>query len=92
MGRQIIRQPDGNYCVYSGDIDSFVMVNADQALLLKLLGEEARQRTIESTKDILRRIEKGENSHRPFTMTYEEAAAKDKESGRIQVEGEKGWV
>ena len=75
MGRQIIKQPDGNYCVFSDCTDSFIAYDGTRDEIVNFFVEEAAKRRRADIKDILDNIDANmpERSYYQFTMTYEQA-------------------
>jgi uncharacterized protein YcgI (DUF1989 family) len=82
MGSQIIRQPDGKYCMFSSICDDFTVVDATGEeivdILAKWAAEEARKRSKMSSLQILAALDAGDKPYHQFTMTYWEAVERRK--------------
>jgi hypothetical protein len=73
MPRQIIRQPDGLFAVWSTVVDGFVMIDASpQEIIDEWVAEQELEigASVERTVDALKR---GEKPYHQFTMTFDEA-------------------
>lgn len=83
MGQQIIRQPDGKLAVFSTITDSFIVVDATREEIIEWRAEEAAEQARERTEVELKRVldEGNDRPYRQFTLTWEQAAQKDRESG-----------
>lgn len=77
MARSVIKQPNGNYAIFSTVVDDFIMVNATKQELIDADIEEAREKINEKYDEMFEYFDKGEvapryvNSH----MTWDEAIA-----------------
>jgi len=72
MARQIIKQPNGLYAVFSSIIDNFVSVNMTPETLLEKDVEDYRQSRRLEIEEVIESLEKGEKYH-PFTKSWDEA-------------------
>jgi hypothetical protein len=79
MGRQIIKQPNGRYAVWSSVTDDFVALDATAEELVDNAGEEARVAAERETTEIIRELDEGRRPYRQFTMSWEEAQATRRE-------------
>ncbi len=79
MGHQIIKQPDGNYCVFSTVVDNVIIVNATRQELMDYYGERARKEASRSTWKTVQDIEEGKKPYGQFTKTYDEMVETIKE-------------
>lgn len=75
MGHQIIKQPNGNYVLWSTIVDDFIMLDATPADIVKLKVEEFKERTELEVKRKVEQLERGEKAYYQFTITWEEALA-----------------
>jgi hypothetical protein len=73
MGRQIIKQPDGKYAVWSSVVDDFVMLDATAEELAADAGDKAKQAAERETREIIRQLDEGQKPYHQFTMSWEEA-------------------
>lgn len=72
MGRQIIKQPNGKYCVFSTMCDNIICYNATPEEIIEWWLEEAKEEVVERVNGVVEKIEKDEKPYRQFTKTYEE--------------------
>lgn len=72
MAHQIIKQPDGNYCIWSTITDSIIGKNIPRQDLIDYYRKEAADRVEESTVKILDLIEGGVKPYYQFTKTYDD--------------------
>jgi len=76
VSRQIIKQPDGKFSVYSSFVDAFILTDLTRTEVVEALAVEAANESRRNTKNILDIIEAGKAPYHQFTMTYEQANAK----------------
>ena len=72
MSRQIIKQHNGKYLIFSSVVDNITYYNCTKKEIIELWCDEERQ---EITKRVERRIENIENGIKPFhqfNRTYDE--------------------
>jgi hypothetical protein len=71
MSEQIIKQPNGKYCIFSSVVDSVTKYNATEEEIIadyvKDYGEKARA----DIKYVFKQIESGKKPYHQFTLTYE---------------------
>jgi hypothetical protein len=83
MGNQIIRQPDGEFAIFSTITDTIIMWDATaediEQYFVKRAADDASRRVLE----ILRCVSAGEpnQAYYQFTMTWDEALKMDEEHG-----------
>ena len=75
MGRQIIRQPDGRYAVWSSVVDDFVMHDVTAQEIEDDFALEAAEEAREGVREVVRALKQGKRPYHQFTMTYDEAQA-----------------
>lgn len=78
MSRQIIRQPDGLYCVFSSNVDAFVATDATAEELIRWFVLEAAADASARTERLLEQVDAGTAYPRPFAVTYAEAFEADR--------------
>jgi hypothetical protein len=76
MADQIIKQPNGKFCVFSTVVDDIVIEDAAGHELVEYYAHKAAEREAEAVNKILFALDRGEKPYYQFTMTYEEALAK----------------
>ena len=93
MGRQIVKQPDGKYAVWSSVVDDFILVNVEVCEIIEEFAEWERQKLIERINSIVDALERGDKPYQ-FTQSYDECVAlirehhgDDAESLRLLQEG-----
>lgn len=75
MGRTVVKQPNGNYAVFSSVVDDFIVVNATKQELIDMDVEEECEKITERYNAMFESFDKDEipppniNRH----MTWEEA-------------------
>ena len=71
--RQIIKQPDGRYSIYSTIVENFIYTDltAEEYIQIRIAEESADIR--ETITDIIGAIGRGEKPYHQFTKTYDEA-------------------
>lgn len=79
MARQIIKQPNGLYAIWSTIIDDFVYENITIKEYIKILIKETKKRTKINIAEIVAQLDNGEKPYYQFTMTYKEALDYKKE-------------
>lgn len=75
MGHQIIKQPDGRFCVFSTMVDSIVYTDATAEELADLYAVEAAEKARIETRRITDAVRDGRarSIYGQFAMTYDEA-------------------
>jgi hypothetical protein len=74
MGREIIKQPNGKYAVFSSVIDNFIFVNVTKEEYIKFRVKEETMRIEASLLDLFLILDKGENPYPNYEQhTFEEA-------------------
>jgi hypothetical protein len=75
MGHQIIKQPDGKFCVFSTIVDEIVISDATEDELIEYYATEAARRERDIVSRIVSNVKnnEAEKSYYQFTMTYEQA-------------------
>lgn len=73
MGRQIIKQSNGKYAVWSSIVDNFVYYDCIREDLIEAFVEEAKRDIEKNVDDVLEKLRSDEKPYYQFTMTLEEA-------------------
>ena len=71
MGQQIIKQPNGKYCLFSSIVDSVTYYNMTKEEIVEVWTENARKEFEQKVNDITEKLDKGEKPYFQFTMDYE---------------------
>ena len=61
MGRQIIKQPDGKFCVWSTIIDDFIIVDATPEEIIEIYIEEKSEEIKENVYEVVNLLNQGKN-------------------------------
>jgi len=73
MAQQIIKQPNGRYCIFSSIADNITHYNLNKEHIVEILVKEERCRIEKYVGDVIDKIEKkGGNPHSHFSLSYEE--------------------
>lgn len=73
MANQIIKQPNGLYCIWSTVVDHITCYHMTRDALVEEFLSVQRERIETEVDRKLAQLEKGEKPYYQFTMTYEEA-------------------
>ena len=73
MSEQIIKQPNGKYCVLSGNTDDFIFVDATRQEIINERVKEAIIDITDSVNNTCNKLDKGEKPYHQFTMSFKEA-------------------
>ena len=73
MGNQIIKQPDGNYAVWSSVVDAFVLIDATPEEIIEELTEEKRARITKDVYSIIEALDEGAKPYYQFTLSWQDA-------------------
>jgi hypothetical protein len=73
MSRQIIKQPNGKYAVFSSNTNSFIIENCTREELEIFYIEEEKAKIKNILDIIIGKLDAGIKPYYQFTMTYEEA-------------------
>lgn len=61
MGRQIIKQPDGKFCVWSTIVDDFIIVDATPEEIIEIYIEEKSEEIKENVYEVVNLLNQGKN-------------------------------
>lgn len=71
MCRQIIKQPNGKYCIFSSIVDNVTHYDMSVEDIVEEWATEAKNKIIEDVKGIVSKLEKGEQPYYQFTKSYD---------------------
>lgn len=71
MPRQIIKQPDGNWCMWSTIIDDLIVENLTKEQMIDFVVEEKTRFAREETEQIFKDLEDGKKPYSQFQMDYQ---------------------
>ena len=72
MGQQIIKQPNGKYCLFSSVVDNVTYYDMTKEVIVEVWTEKAKKDFEEKVNDIVNKLDKGEKPYFQFTLDYEE--------------------
>ena len=72
MGKQIIRQPDGRYSIWSSIVDALVMVDCTRKDVLSYFATEAAADARARVGALLAHIDAGKRAYYQFTKSWED--------------------
>lgn len=72
MGRQIIKQPNGKYCIFSSIVDSITHYHMEEQDIINEWVEESKKEIEKKVKGIISELNEGKKPYYQFTKTYEE--------------------
>ncbi len=76
MGKQIIKQTNGRYAIWSSTVDNFVCYDCIREELIEEFVEEARRDIEKNVDGVLEKLRYGKRPYYQFTKTLEEAIEK----------------
>ncbi len=72
MGRQIIKQPNGKYCVFSSIVDSIIYYDMTPGEIIEAYVDEERESIKKRVDNAIEKLESDSPYKSQFTMSYEE--------------------
>ena len=72
MGRQIIKQPNGKFCIFSSIVDSVTFYHMEEQDIINEWVEESRKEIEKKVKEIIADLNEGKKPYFQFTKTYDE--------------------
>lgn len=72
MGRQIIKQPNGKYCIFSSIVDSITHYHMEEQDIINEWVEESKKEIEKEVKEIISDLNEGKKPYYQFTKSYEE--------------------
>ena len=70
MGKQIIKQPNGKYCIFSSIVDNVTHYDMTVEEIIEDWANEAKNKIVEDVKNIIAKLENGEQPYYQFTKSY----------------------
>ena len=71
MGRQIVRQPDGKFAIWSSVVDDFVIVDCDGIPeIIDAIVEDAKRDITKAVHDVVGKLNRGEKPYYNHTKTF----------------------
>jgi len=72
MPKQIVKQPNGKYAIWSTVVDDFVCVECDLAELIDQLCQEEMTRIHKRVTEVVAGLDLGRSPYHQFTKTWDE--------------------
>jgi len=72
MGNQIIKQPNGKFCIFSTIVDSVTFYDMTEQDILDEFAEQSRIEIDKKVKEIIKTLKEGGKPYYQFTNTYDE--------------------
>lgn len=73
MGHQIIKQPNGQFSVWSTVVDNLIILDATPEEIIEYYCAREREEITQRVHDKVEQLNKGESPYGQFTMDWEEA-------------------
>jgi len=83
MAQQIIKQPNGKYCLFNTTIDNITYYNLTKEDIVEVWTEEVRKDFEFEVNRIVGSLDKGEAPYRQFTMDYKSMLKKIRKTHSI---------
>lgn len=72
MGHQIVKQPNGRYCIFNSVIDSIIKYDMSADEIVEEWTRQARKEIKKEVEEICEKLDNGEKPYLKFTKTYNE--------------------
>jgi len=72
MGWQIIKQPNGKYCIFSSVVDNVIYYDGTPQQILETIIEAETTPIRKRVNDIISKLDSGEKPYNQFTKSFEE--------------------
>ena len=72
MGRQIIKQPNGKFCVFSSIVDNVISYDMTEEEIINKFVADSREDIERRVKEIISQLNNNEKPYYQFTHSYEE--------------------
>ena len=80
MGKQIVKQPNGKFALWSSVVDDFTVIDYENTQeIIDDFVEQYRAEIGAKVNAVVEALEKGEKPYYQFTMSFEECVARIKE-------------
>lgn len=79
MGRQIIKQPNGKYCIFSSIVDNVTHYDMTEKDIVKENVSEYKKKIIIEVKEIIEKLEAGSKPYLQSTLSYDDMLGQIKE-------------
>lgn len=72
MADQIIKQPNGRYCIFSSVVDNITYYNMNKEDIIELRIKQYRQDITKKITETVEALDKGEKPYYQFTRSYDQ--------------------
>lgn len=72
MGRQIVKQPNGKYCIFSSIVDNVTFYDMTPEDIIEQWVTESRDRIAKDVLETIGQLDRGESPYYQFGKTYTE--------------------
>jgi hypothetical protein len=72
MGMQIIKTPNGKYCLYSSIVENVTHYNLEQKDIIKILVKEITEQITKEVDRVILELSEGKKPYYQFTLSFEE--------------------
>jgi septation ring formation regulator EzrA len=72
MGWQIIKQPNGKYCIFSSVVDNVIYYDGTREQIVNAFLEPEIERIKKHVNEVIDQLEKGEKPYFQFTKSFDE--------------------
>ena len=72
MGQQIIKQPNGKYCVWSSIVQNVIYFDCTPEEIVEIRVEEYRKEQETFVRDVCKKLEKTEKPYFQWTKTFKQ--------------------
>jgi hypothetical protein len=73
MSQQIIKQPNGNYALFSSVVDDFIVLDCTPDDVVAEFVKDFRRSAERAIRDKIAALDRGEKPYHQFTMSWEQA-------------------
>ena len=79
MSRQIIKQPNGKYCIFSSIVDNVTHYDMSVDDIIEEWANESKNKIIEDVKNTVAKLENNEQPYYQFTKSFDDMLSLIKE-------------
>lgn len=72
MSRQIIKQPNGKYCIFSSVVDNIISYNMNKEDIIEKYVDDFRKVATKEVAETIESIEAGKKPYYQFTKTFDQ--------------------
>jgi len=80
MAHQIIKQPNGRFCIFSTIVDNFIRFDQTEEEIVQYELKNIVEEESKKIRNIINQLNKNEKPYGQFTMSYKEAVKMYKEN------------